>query len=346
MKPAVLLTNSISIQGWNMQYQNTTGKNNKLRLGVALGSGSNRGWSHIGVLQGLSKLGIEPDIVCGCSVGALVGASYVAGTMHKLEQWLCSLTKLDAVRILEFKRSLNGIINVEKFKALLVEHVCDETLLIEDLDKTYAAVSTELETGREVWFTKGNMIDAVLASVSLPGLFPPVLHQQRWLVDGGLVNPVPVSMCRALGADIVIAVNLNAGIVGKRTKKPDVRNEISTPPTNTENNGVINSLSKSIMDYSRSLFPDTEDNQNISPGLFDAIAGSVNIMQDRITRSRMAGDPPDIYLVPKISHIKLLEFYRATETIEAGKQCVLRHAHEITELMGNNNCDNQVSISD
>jgi NTE family protein len=304
-----------------------TGKNIKssARIGLALGSGSARGWCHIGIINALSELGVEPDIVCGCSVGALVGASYCAGNLAKLEGWLYKLSKLDVARFLELNWSFNGFVDAENFGEFLTQYVCDADVRIKDMDKTFASVSTQLDTGREVWFTEGSVLQAVWASISLPGLFPPIQHSGKWLVDGGLVNPVPVSVCRALGADLVIAVNLNGDILGKHTtqvKKQDVSN----------NNSLADRFIKSLKEYSDSIFPD-KSAADKSPGLFDAIASSINITQDRITRSRMAGDPPDILLSPKLARIGLLEFYRASEAIKEGRDCVKRMLPEIEYIL-------------
>lgn len=296
----------------------------KLKLGIALGSGSARGWSHIGILKALAEQGIHPDIVCGTSIGSLVGASYVSNNLDKLEAWVRSLTKLDIARFFEINTSLNGFINKDRLHRFLNDYVADDKSVIEVLDKQYASVSTELETGREVWHLKGSMIEAVWASISLPGLFPAINNSNRWLVDGGLVNPVPVSVCRALGADIVIAVNLNGDVVGKhfdKTQQPIKLQE-----------GFASKLTDMVMEYTESLFPAT-NNEDQPPSLFDAIAGSINITQDRITRSRLAGDPPDIMLSPKLSHIGLLEFYRASDAISEGEKCVRRMLPEIKHVL-------------
>jgi NTE family protein len=293
------------------------------RIGLVLGSGSSRGWSHIGVIKALTEIGVVPDIVCGCSIGALVGASYCAGNLDKLENWLTNLSKLEVARFFELNWSLNGFVDAEHLGEFLNTHVCDEKVSIEQLNKIFAAVSTDLENGREVWFTKGSVLKEVWASMSLPGLFPPIQYQGRWLVDGGLVNPVPVSICRALGADLVIAVNLNGDILGKHlVQKPKVENE----------HGFADRFMKSIRQYSESIFPDKYTEKK-TPGLFNAIASSINITQDRITRSRMAGDPPDVLLSPKLSKIGLLEFHRAPEAINEGKACVERMLPEIQSLL-------------
>ena len=296
---------------------------NNYRIGLACGSGSARGWSHIGIIKALTAIGIEPHVVCGCSIGSLVAASYASGNLSQLEHWVRSLTKLEVARFLELNVSLNGFVNLERLHTFLTHYVYDESTTIETLGKTFAAVSTDLETGREIWFTKGPVIEAVWASIALPGLFPPIEYQGRWLVDGGLVNPVPVSICRALNADFVIAINLNSGMLGRHTsQKPAV-----------VQNSKYNMLAKTIKEYSATWFPAMQSKSN-KPSLYDAIAGSVYITQDRITRSRMAGDPPDIVLTPKLSHIGLLEFYRAAETIKEGEECVTRMLPEIHYALG------------
>ena len=295
----------------------------KVKIGLALGSGSSRGWSHIGIIDELSTLGIEPDIVCGTSVGAMVGAAYAAGNLEKLQSWACSVTRLDVARFLDISSSFTGFVHTERFNKFLTEYIAGDEDLIEDLPKVYAAIATDLETGREIWLQQGSVLQAVWSSMALPGLFPAIRHNNRWLVDGGLVNPVPVSVCRALGADIVIAVNLNGGIVGRRLGKTNAKN----------GNAVSGRLSELVREYTKlSLFEPASTEQ--PPGLLDAIAASVKITQDRITRSRLAGEPPDIVFSPKLSSIGLLELYRAEEAIAEGHKCVQRMAHEIEFVLG------------
>lgn len=299
--------------------------NTELKIGLALGSGSSRGWSHIGIINELSKLGIAPSVVCGTSVGSMVGAAYVTGNLEKLETWACSLTKFDVAKFLDINISMTGFVDTERFHDFLNENIAGDEDAIEDLSKIYAAVSTDLETGREVWLKRGSLIQAVWASMAMPGLFPAIRHDNRWLVDGGLVNPVPVSACRALGADIVIAVNLNGDIVGKRFKKPETEKK--------GNNGIGGKITELVREYTNLPFFEPEDNRQ-PPSLLDAIAASVNITQDRITRSRMAGEPPDIVFTPKLSDIGLLELYRAEEAIAEGKRCVQRRIAEIEYVLG------------
>lgn len=298
----------------------------KLKIGLALGSGSARGMSHIGIIKALAELGVVPDVISGTSVGALVGASYVADKLDTLEEWACSLTKYEEMKFFDINASLNGFVNVDRFHSFLRENVAGDEAFIEDFSKKFAAVATDLDTGREVWLSEGSLTQAVWASISLPGLFPAIKNNDRWLVDGGLVNPVPVSVCRALGADIVIAVNLNGDIVGKHRR---VVEEVIK-----KDEGVAAKLTDLVREYSGSLFPVTKTDHQ-PPGLLDAIAGSFNITQDRITRSRLAGDPPDIMLSPKLSHIGLLEIYRAREAITEGEECVKRMMPEITYMLEN-----------
>jgi NTE family protein len=228
---------------------------------------------------------------------------------------------------------MTGFVHTERFHDFLNENIAGDEDVIEDLAKVYASVATDLETGREVWLTNGSLIQAVWASMALPGLFPAIRNNNRWLMDGGLVNPVPVSVCRALGADIVIAVNLNGDIVGKHLEKKN----ISKPGTEKNENGyIVGKISELVKEYTNLSFLDGDDDEDEEqpPGLLNAIASSVNITQDRITRSRLAGDPPDIVFSPKISDIGLLELYRAKEAISEGEKCVQRMLSEIEYVLG------------
>lgn len=306
--------------------------NEKLKIGLALGSGSSRGWSHIGIIRELAELGIKPDIICGTSVGAMVGAAYVANNLDKLEDWACSLTKFEAARYFDINLSLNGFVDIKKFHDFLNEYIASDAALIQDYKKQFAAVATDLETGREVWLMKDSIVEAVWSSMSLPGLFPAIKNNNRWLVDGGLVNPVPVSACRALGADIVIAVNLNSDLLGRHRKSPQIADKEATKEITKPSNHIAHRLTELVKEYGNAIFSNAPvDHQ--PPGLLDAIAGSINITQDRITRSRMAGDPADIMLSPKLANIGLLEVYRATEAIKGGKECVQRMLPELTRLL-------------
>jgi NTE family protein len=293
-------------------------------IGLALGAGASRGWSHIGIIKALLTEGVKPDVICGTSVGAMIGAAYLAGNLDKLEHWVLGSTRTDVLRFFDVKLSQSGFVDTKRLNWFLHNYIAAAEQTIESLPGRFAAVSTNLETGREVWFTEGKLADAVRASLAMPGLFPAVRVDARWLVDGGLVNPVPVSVCHALGADIVIAVNLNSGIVGKREigrQSAAVQEEQST----------LSSLKQQALEYSNAIFPN-RDKQDEAPGLFYAIANSINIFQDRITRSRLAGDPADVVLSPRVAHIGMLEFHRAGEAIDEGIRCVREALPEIRRL--------------
>src|SRR3954470_16434466 len=184
----------------------------KPRIGLALGSGASRGWAHIGAIRALEERGVKPDLVCGSSIGALVGAFYAAGELDKLERWVTGLAWTTVVRMMDLTWR-GGLISGNRLFSLF-RNTLFEKRDIADLAMKFGAVAAELATGREVWLQHGDLLDAVRASCAMPGVFAPVVRDGVVLVDGGLVNPVPVSMCRALGADIVIAVDLSWGKLG------------------------------------------------------------------------------------------------------------------------------------
>jgi len=305
-----------------------TGKNEtaKPTIGIALGSGSARGWSHIGVLQQLSAMGIEPHIVCGTSIGALVGAAYIQGRLDVLGEWVCKLDSKKIVKFLDINlMAKGGFIEGKRLTDFLAEKIGNG--LIEDLPKPFATVASDLKTGRELWIKKGSVMDAIRSSFALPGIFTPVKSGDNWLVDGGLVNPVPVSLCKALGAEIVIAVNINGDIVGKHLRKINSKKEEEQELT------FMDRLSKEIRTRASSMIPKALETREGAPSLFEVVAGSLNIMQDRITRSRMAGDPADVVLTPRLAHMGLLEFDRGEEAIVEGRESVKRSLPALQSLI-------------
>lgn len=284
-------------------------------IGLALGSGSARGWAHIGVIRSLEELDIRPQIVCGTSIGALVGAAHVSGNLERLESWVSGLKIKDVIGY--FDLTLNGgMIKGERLMDFFRRHLEDRA--IGSLAQTYAAVATDLATGREIWLRDGSLLDAVRASIALPGLFTPALHNGRWLVDGGLVNPVPVSLARALGAEVVIAVDLNTNLVGRHLRTR------THPPT--RNRPAVDSLAAALMQRLQAglegLPLPWRESEEEPPSLFDTLATSINIMQVQISRSRLAGEPPDVLITPRLAHLGLLEFHRAREAITEGRRSV------------------------
>lgn len=288
-------------------------------VGLALGSGSARGWAHIGVIQALEEIGVQPQVVAGTSIGALVGGAYVTGTLNAFADWVESLTVKDVFGLLDISFS-GGMVKGEKLFSFFQDN--HENPEIETLDKKFVTVATDMKSGREVWITTGSMLDAARASCALPGLFSPVKRQGRWMLDGGLVNPVPVSAARAMGADVVIAVNLNAQLVGAHLSR-DARSQVE----GEEGTAEERSIWQKMMDYFAS-----GDGQD--PGFFDVVASSINIMQDRITRSRMAGDPSEVTLVPMLEDFALMDFHRAKEAIAEGRALVKRYEADILAWVG------------
>lgn len=309
----------------------------QVKIGLALGSGSARGWAHIGVIQALKDMGIVPEIVAGCSIGAIVGSAYVSGQLDKMDRLVRTLSWKEIINYVDLTLIGGGFIQGEKLLELARKHIKEEN--IESLPCQFGMVATELDTGREIWFRNGSIIDALRASIALPGMFTPVKVNGRWLVDGGLSNPVPVSLCRAMGADIVIAVNLNDDIVGKHNRKTINTKENFNFKTGSRENAfwervsyqLTNSLNERKEIIMSKLFGDSLD----APGLFNVLASSINIMQDRITRSRMAGDPPEIILSPHLSELGLMEFDQGEMAIEEGRACVQRMRPALEHLLVN-----------
>ena len=285
-------------------------------IGLALGGGSARGWAHIGVIRALHNAGIKPDLVCGTSIGALVGAAYVGGELDRLETWVRSLHLQTVVSFLDFSLG-SGLIKGDKLMAFFRNHFVDRD--ISDLARPFAAVATDLRHGREVWLREGKVSEAVRASIALPGLFTPVQRDGSWLVDGGLVNPVPVSLCRAMGADLVIAVDLNADLLGRHLKPKPIlpKHNQTMPETETLADSVMAHIQTSMsqLGFNHKSGPQT-------PAMLDVLASSINIMQVLITRSRLAGDPADVMVTPLLADLGLMEFHRASVAINAGRRAV------------------------
>ena len=304
------------------------------RIGIALGSGSARGWSHIGVLRALIELGIRPGIVSGSSIGALIGAAYASDQLDTLENWVRSLTWKDVLGYLDLSLLGGGLIQGEKLLEFVQTHV--KELEIKSLPLAFGTVATELSRGREIWFREGSLLDAVHASIALPGLFTPVWLDGRWLVDGGLVDPVPISLCRAMGAEMVIAVNLNGDIVGKHLQRKGRSHPASEQPGREETllwQRVSTQIRSNLSERKDLLLSRLTGKYRDTPGMLDVLATSINIMQDQITRSRMAGDPPDVLLAPRLSHIGLMEFDQAAVAIEEGWTCVRRMRPALEPLL-------------
>lgn len=300
----------------------------KPRIGLALGGGAARGWAHIGIIKTLLAAGYKPDVIAGTSIGAVVGGCYAAGKLDELEQWALQLTKRRLFSMLDVSFGGAGLITGGRLRNLLERDI--GPLCIDELPIRYAAIATEIGTGHEIWMTHGRLVEAMRASYALPGIFEPVRVGGRWLMDGALVNPVPVSAARALGARMVISVNLHADIYGRGAIVP-------RHGTDEQDEDLIDRWQKA---QRRSTFEAARDrlrgqNKNLSagapPGIPSVMIEAFNITQDRIARARLAGDPPDIALGPRLGKVGLFEFHRAAETIALGRETAEKALEAIAE---------------
>lgn len=287
------------------------------RIGLVLGSGSARGWAHVGVIRVLERAGLKPDVICGTSIGALVGAAYAAGEFERFEHWLRGLRLKDVLAFMDFGLNNGGMIKGERLMDFFRRNFLDRD--IDTLALPFGAVATTLHSGAEVWLREGSTVEAVRASIALPGLFSPWVREGLTLVDGGLVNPVPVSLGRAMNAEILLAVDLNSDILGRHLRVD--------PPTAS----VLPDWRRLLQDNLGLRWPGNDDSSPPAappppaprtPSMMDVLATSINIMQVHITRSRMAGEPPDVTVAPKLAHLGLMDFHRAAEAIEAGEKAM------------------------
>ncbi|MGQ0651345.1 MAG: patatin-like phospholipase family protein [Betaproteobacteria bacterium] len=266
------------------------------RIGLALGSGSARGWAHIGAIRALEERGVQPDIICGTSIGALVGAAYAGGELDGLEHWVTGLAWTTVVRLMDLTWK-GGLIRGQRLFNLFRSTF--KARDIAELPVPFGAVATELSSGREIWLREGNLLDAVRASSAMPGLFTPVVRNGRVLVDGGLVNPVPVSMCRALGAEVVIAVDLSWGKLGP---------------------------------YRRRGREDAVEEEKI-PSIFEVFNTALDIVEQRVARSRLSGEPADVLITPLLPDFGTMEYHRAKEAIPEGRAAVERMAPLLDQVL-------------
>lgn len=271
------------------------------RLGLALGGGSARGWAHIGVIRALEEAGFAPTVVAGCSIGAVVGACYAAGRLDRLETFARSLTRGRVVRLVDPRLPGSGLIAGNRLRRRLLTDLGDGR--IEALRIGFGCVATEFGTGAEVALTDGPLVEAVRASYAIPGLFPPVDVDGRLLMDGTLVNPVPVALARSLGADVVVCVNLNGDTGG-----PVIR-EVTAPPPRR---GLLHAVRGRLPGLSRTP-PDAP-----LPGIARVVLDAFNITQDRISRARLERDPPDVAIGPDVAAFGLFDFHRADDGIALG----------------------------
>ncbi len=290
------------------------------KIALALGAGGARGWAHIGAIRALIAQGIKPDIVCGTSMGSLVGAAYAAGELERLEEWALSLGWRDVFGLMDFTLR-GGLIRGKKlFEFMRARFGLQD---IGDLPMPYGAVATELASGREVWLRQGQVLDAVRASIAIPGVFAPVLRDGELLVDGALVNPVPVSMCRVLGADVVIAIDLGWSKVGYYRER-------------ARDDGPAAESGRAAW-WSRFMPARAEEAVAENPDMPSALGvffASFDVMQVRVGRSRLAGEPADALITPILPDFAMMDFHRAREAIDEGRAAAERARPVLEHLIG------------
>jgi NTE family protein len=305
-------------------------------IGLALGGGSARGWAHIGILNKLDEMGIRPRVIAGTSIGAVVGGCWASGKLHELEVFSRSLTKRGMLSMMDLNLMGSGLISGDRIKRQLEERF--RGALIEDLPTRFAAVATEIRTGHEIWLTRGLITEAMRASYALPGIFVPVQVGGRWLIDGALTNPVPVSVARALGAEMIIAVNLHTDVLGRsgviqnHGGPTEGLPKAPTPEQDAARQGLLSAVSNRIFHPFGGSSPPPVDRSDPAPGLMSVMLDAFNISQDRIARSRLAGDPPDVTVTPKLGGIGLSEFHRAEEAIAAGEAAIMKVMDDILDI--------------
>ena len=295
-------------------------------IGLALGGGAARGFAHIGVIRTLLAHGIVPDVIVGTSIGAVVGGCYAAKEMDNLESWARTLTVRGVLSYLDISLSGSGLIGGGHLASQLESGLKESR--IDDLPIRFAAIATEFNTGHEIWLTRGRLSDALRASYALPGIFPPVLIGGRWLVDGALVNPVPVSAARALGARLVIAVNLNSDLFGRGTIIASHGSDDSDLARAQEKPNGLRGMFSGERSLRRQFF-----GRRGRPGLPTVMVEAFNVMQDRITRARLAGDPPDVLISPRLGAIGWFDFHRAGAAVDIGAEAAEKAIDAVSEAV-------------
>ena len=303
-------------------------------IGLALGGGAARGFAHIGIVRTLIAHGIVPNVVVGTSIGAVVGGAYAAGHLDTLEEWARSLQRRNILGYLDIRLNGSGLIGGDKLAAQLEAAIGQ--ILIEELPLKFATVATEVRTGHEIWLTHGRMVDAMRASYALPGIFSPVLVGDRWLVDGALVNPVPVSAARAFGAEIVIAANLSSDIFAHSTTiyshGPAAEVTVAVAPETMIEPAAPKRGFGRLFSAERTMKREFFGSAG-RPGISSVMVDAFNIMQDRITRARLAGDPPDLLISPRVGEIGWFDFHRADDLIAHGTRAAERAIDSIQEAI-------------
>ncbi|MBL1421200.1 MAG: patatin-like phospholipase family protein [Alphaproteobacteria bacterium] len=294
--------------------------NNHPLIAFALGGGAAKGWAHIGMLSYLDEAGIKPELICGTSMGAVAGACYAAGKLDELKEFAFSMTKRRMFSFMDVRLG-GGIIKGSHLVTELSKYFGD--MHIEDLNIPFVAIATELATGHEIWLRDGKVVPAMRASFAMPGVFSPLDIDGRWLTDGALVNPIPVSVCRAFGARIVIAFGLTSAIYLTKNQNDDFYDQ------------DLEGDKRGTMDMVKEVKQGLHKIKTSEPNIGTVTMASFNIMQDRIARTRLAGDPPDALITPNVEHIGAFEFDKAQELYDLGYEAAHKALPSILNAIRN-----------
>ncbi len=322
------------------------------RIGLVLGSGSARGWAHIGIIEALEELGIKPHVIGGCSVGALVGGAYAAGRLQELKDFVLKLDSFSMVRYFDLNFGGSGGMIAGRNLIRLYRELVGETR-IEDLPLPFMAVATDIRRGREIWLREGDLASAISASAAIPGLVQPVRIGERWLADGALVNPVPISVARALDADVVIAVNLNNDLFRTRAVPLSAERTVVRAEPAAEDDrlpwtwldDLANRLPQGTRRSAGRFVRSLTDPADRGPQQLEVMNNAISIMSDRITKSRAVGEPPDLMLCPSLGHLGALQFDKGEEAIAIGRRCVHMMRGALCDLFGIEDHGGQAGVS-
>ena len=294
------------------------------RLGLALGAGAARGMAHLGVLRELEEAGLAPDVVAGTSIGALVGGMYAAGKLDRLTEVALGLDWKQIARyFVEISFPRSGLIEGNKLTALLAEIVGEVELT--ELPLPFRAVTTNLMTGEEVVISDGDLVEAIRASIAVPGIFTPARRGDDLLVDGGLVNPVPVSVCRTMGAERIIAVDLNYGRVkDTRARNSTVKEKsaLASQRPNFDAGQIFEWLERNTKQFDIELPNPLKSwmERHALPNVFDVLGNTLGIIESQIAATRLQVDKPDLLIQPNVGDIRFMDFVHAGEMIEEGRR--------------------------
>lgn len=331
------------------------------KIGLALGSGGARGWAHIGAIRALEEAGIKIDYLAGTSIGAFVGGIHAVNQLDELEAFVTEIDWKTIISLLDVEFPTRGLLDGDKIYDLIYSHVLDCNL--EETNIPFHCVATDLLTQKATILKTGSMVDAVRASISIPGVFTPFNREQRYFVDGGVVNPVPVDVVQAMGSDIVIAINLNYPYPSPEVDTASFQQvDAQTSQTNqqllsqikasqesettnkaekqTNRIALLNNIKsryeavqETVLEKFNNWFPEESENESKTPNIFDVIGSAINIMEQQVTQINLQLHHPDILLQPRLSQYGIFDFHQADALMQEGYRSVKEALPEIEEKL-------------